>query len=61
MVGDFDPAEVRKVMEAEFGDWKSPAVYAMVLRNRDQLPAVDQISRRRIRRTPYPWPGSLWK
>jgi zinc protease len=43
VVGDFDPAEVRKVMEAEFGDWKSPAAYALVLRKRDQVPAVDQM------------------
>ena len=43
VVGDFDPAEVRKVMEAEFGDWKSPAAYAMVLRKRDAVQAMDQM------------------
>ncbi len=27
IVGDFDPAEVRKVVEQEFGTWKSPSPY----------------------------------
>lgn len=30
VVGDFDPAEVRSVIEASFGDWQSPHAYARV-------------------------------
>ena len=37
IVGDFDPAEVRKVVEEELGDWKSPAPYQLVLRKRDEI------------------------
>ncbi len=43
MVGDFDPAEVRKVLEAELGDWKSPAAYQLVLRKRDDVNAANQM------------------
>ncbi len=43
IVGDFDPAEVRKVVEQEFGTWKSPAPYQLVLRKRDAVMAVDQM------------------
>jgi zinc protease len=43
VVGDFDPAEVRKVIETELGDWKSPATYQLVLRTRDQVKAADQM------------------
>ena len=39
IVGDFDPAEVRKVVEQEFGTWKSPAPYQLVLRKRDAVTA----------------------
>ena len=37
IVGDFDPAEVRKVVEQELGTWKSPAPYQLVLRKRDAV------------------------
>ncbi len=43
VVGDFDPAEVRKVIETELGDWKSPATYQLVLRTRDQVNAANQM------------------
>jgi len=43
IVGDFDPAEVRKVVEQEFGTWKSPAPYQLVLRKRDAVMPVDQM------------------
>ena len=43
IVGDFDPAEVRKTVEAELGTWKSPAPYQLVLRKRDQVEAVDKM------------------
>ena len=43
IVGDFDPAEVRKVVEQEFGTWKSPAPYQLVLRKRDAVTPVDQM------------------
>jgi zinc protease len=43
VVGDFDAAEVRKIAEEEFGAWKSPAPYALVLRTRDQVPVVNQM------------------
>jgi zinc protease len=42
IVGDFDPAEVRKVVEQELGTWKSPAPYQLVLRKRDAVTATDQ-------------------
>ncbi len=42
IVGDFDPAEVRKVVEQEFGTWKSPAPYKLVLRKRDVVAATDR-------------------
>lgn len=43
IVGDFDAAEVRKIVEDEFGNWKSPKPYALVLRTRDAAPAADQM------------------
>ena len=43
VVGDFDAAEVRKVIETELGDWKSPANYKLVLRTRDQVNAANQM------------------
>ncbi|MEQ1883609.1 MAG: pitrilysin family protein [Bryobacteraceae bacterium] len=43
VVGDFDPAEIRKVVEAELGDWKSPAEYQLLLRTRDQVDPVNQM------------------
>jgi zinc protease len=43
IVGDFDPAEVRKAVEQEFGTWKSPAPYQLVLRKRDAVMPVDQM------------------
>ena len=32
VVGDFDPEEIKQVIEAEFGDWKSPSEYVRVER-----------------------------
>ena len=43
IVGDFDPAEVRKTVEADLATWKSPAPYQLVLRKRDQVPSLDQM------------------
>ncbi len=43
VVGDFDPAEVRKIAEAELGNWKSPAPYKLVLRTRDPVMAEDHM------------------
>ncbi len=42
MVGDFDPAEVQKVVTELFGAWKSPASYAQVKRNYQKLETVNQ-------------------
>ena len=41
IVGDFDVDAVRKVVEAEFGSWKSPKPYSLVLRTRDEVPAIN--------------------
>ncbi len=43
VVGDFDPAEIRKVVEEELGTWKSPAPYQLVLRTRDKVEAANQM------------------
>jgi len=43
IVGDFDPAEVRRVVEQELGTWKSPAPYQLVLRKRDAVTPTDQM------------------
>ncbi len=43
IVGDFDPAEVRKIAEEEFGNWKSPAAYAEVLRTYQKPTPVNQL------------------
>ena len=43
IVGDFDPAEVRKVVEEELGTWKSPAPYQLVLRKRDAVSPANQM------------------
>ena len=43
IVGDFDPAEVRKTIEEELGTWKSPAPYQLVLRKRDQTEVVNRM------------------
>ena len=43
IVGDFDPAEVRKVVEEELGAWKSPAPYQLVLRKRDAVSPANQM------------------
>lgn len=43
IVGDFDPAEVRKIAEEEFGNWKSPAPYAEVLRTFQKPEAVNRM------------------
>jgi zinc protease len=42
VVGDFDPAEVQKVLTELFGAWKSPATYAQVKRNYQKLETVTQ-------------------
>jgi zinc protease len=43
IVGDFDPAEVRKIAEAEFGTWKSASPYAEVLRTYQKPETVDRM------------------
>jgi zinc protease len=43
IVGDFDPAEVRKIAEEEFGNWKSPKPYTLILRQRDKVETVNQM------------------
>jgi len=43
IVGDFDAAEVRKIVEAELGAWNSPAPYTLILRNRDRVEVVNQM------------------
>ena len=43
VVGDFDPAEVRKLAEELLGSWKSPASYAVVKRDWSKRPVVDQM------------------
>ncbi len=43
IVGDFDPAEVRKIAEAELGNWKSPQPYTQILRVRDNVEVVNQM------------------
>jgi len=43
IVGDFDPAEVRRVVEQELGTWKSPAPYQLVLRKRDAVTPTNQM------------------
>jgi zinc protease len=42
VVGDFDLAEVQKLAAELFGDWKSPARYAPLLRSWKHLEVVDQ-------------------
>ena len=41
VVGDFDPAEVRKVAEELFSSWKSPKPYAVVKREWKKLAPVN--------------------
>ena len=41
VVGDFDPAEVRKVAEELFGSWKSPKPYSVIKREWRKLNSVD--------------------
>ena len=41
VVGDFDPAEVRKVAEELFGSWKSPKPYSVIKREYKKLTPVD--------------------
>jgi zinc protease len=43
IVGDFDPAEVRKIAEEEFGNWKSPSAYAEVLRTYQKPESVNRM------------------
>jgi zinc protease len=45
IVGDFDSAAITKVVQAEFGDWKSAAPYQRVLRkNFDVAPLLETIN-----------------
>jgi zinc protease len=41
VVGDFDPAEIRKLAEELLGSWKSPKPYAVVKREWKKLDAVN--------------------
>jgi zinc protease len=43
VVGDFDPAEVRKIVEEEFGTWKSASPYTEVLRTYQKPATVDRM------------------
>jgi zinc protease len=43
IVGDFDPAEIRKLVEQEFGSWKSPAPFSLVLRKQDKVAPINQM------------------
>jgi zinc protease len=43
VVGDFDPAEIQKIAEEEFGSWKSPKPYHLVLRARDRVETVNHM------------------
>jgi zinc protease len=43
VVGDFDPAEVRTVTEELFGSWKSPKPYAVIRRDWQKLPVVNEM------------------
>ncbi len=42
IAGDFDPAEVRKVIEEQFGNWKSPAKFERVKTGFQKIAAVNQ-------------------
>jgi zinc protease len=42
VVGDFDPAEIRPLMEQLFGAWKSPKPYARIPDEYKPVPAVNQ-------------------
>jgi zinc protease len=39
VVGDFDPAEIRPVVEEAFGDWKSPHAYHRIATSFHDVPA----------------------
>ena len=43
IIGDFDPAEVRKIAEEEFGTWKSASPYAEVLRTYQKPQTVNRM------------------
>ncbi len=43
IVGDFDPAEARKVIEDEFGAWKNPAPYTELLRAYQKSESVNRM------------------
>jgi zinc protease len=43
VVGDFDPAEIRKIAEEEFGGWKSPASYTQVTRTWQKIEPANQM------------------
>jgi len=43
VVGDFDPAEIRKIAEEEFGAWKSPAAYTQVTRTWQKIEPVNRM------------------
>jgi len=42
IVGDFDAAAITKVVQAEFGDWKSPVPYQRVLRKNFDVAPLQQ-------------------
>jgi zinc protease len=42
VVGDFDPAEVKKEIETQFGAWKSPARFERVKYGFQKIPPVNQ-------------------
>jgi zinc protease len=42
VVGDFDPAEVKKEIETQFGEWKSPAKYERVKYGFQKIAPVNQ-------------------
>jgi zinc protease len=43
IVGDFDPAEVGKIVTEEFGSWKSPAPYTQVTRSYQKIEPVNRM------------------
>ena len=43
VVGDFDAAEVRTIMQDLFGSWKSPKPYAVIKRDWQRLNAVNEM------------------
>ena len=42
VIGDFDPAEVQKLVAGLFGDWKSPRPYKVITRDWQKLTPVER-------------------